>query len=105
MTYEMALTALADPSRRNIFEALRTCPRTVTDIAGEQPISRPAVSQHLKVLQTAGLVEVYPKGTARYYGIRHAGLAELRSYLDGFWDDVLEAYAAEVDRQTGEQNG
>lgn len=105
MTYEMALAALADPSRRNIFEALRACPRTVSDIAGEQPISRPAVSQHLKVLQNAGLVEVYPKGTARYYGIRRAGLADLRNYLDGFWDDVLEAYAAEVDRQMGEKNG
>ena len=105
MTYEMALTALADPSRRNIFEALRDNPRTVSDIAGEQPISRPAVSQHLKVLQDAGLVEAHPKGTARYYSIRRAGLAELRNYLNGFWDDVLEAYAAEVDRQMGEKNG
>ena len=103
MTYEMALTALADPSRRRIFEALRTGPRTVSDIAGGQPISRPAVSQHLKVLRDAGLVTSTARGTAHYYGIRHEGLTELRSYLETFWDDVLSAYAEEVQRRAGEE--
>lgn len=105
MTYEMALSALADPSRRRILEALRTQPKTVSDIAGGQPISRPAVSQHLKVLQEAGLVTATPRGTSRIYGIRHEGLAGLRAYLDTFWDDVLDAYAQEVHRQVGENNG
>lgn len=79
-------------------------PHTVSQIAEKQPISRPAVSQHLKVLQEAGLVHVEPRGTARVYGIRREGLAELRSYLDSFWTDVLGAYADEVRRQTGEPN-
>ncbi|WP_136656394.1 metalloregulator ArsR/SmtB family transcription factor [Nitratireductor sp. XY-223] len=102
MTYEIALTALADPSRRRIFESLRHRPRTVTEIAAGQPISRPAVSQHLKTLQDAGLVAARPQGTARYYSIRREGLAELRAYLDGFWDDVLAAYADEVKKTMGE---
>ncbi|MEX3010004.1 ArsR/SmtB family transcription factor [Hoeflea sp. TYP-13] len=101
----MALTALADPSRRRILESLRDCPRTVSDIASRQPISRPAVSQHLKVLQEAGLVSARPHGTARYYGIRRDGLAELKAYLDTFWSDVLSAYAEEVHRHMGEDNG
>ena len=105
MTYEIALTALADPSRRRIFEALRTGPRTVSDIAGGQPISRPAVSQHLKILRNAGLVTSTTRGTARYYGIRREALAELRAYLETFWDDVLNAYAEEVHRHGGEKNG
>ncbi|MCP4315906.1 MAG: winged helix-turn-helix transcriptional regulator [Hyphomicrobiales bacterium] len=105
MTYETALTALADPSRRRILESLREHPRTVSDIAGRQPISRPAVSQHLKVLQEAGLVSATPHGTARYYVIRREGLSELRTYLDTFWDDVLRAYAEEVHRHMGEDNG
>ena len=105
MTYETALTALADPSRRRIFETLRDRPRTVSDIAKRQPISRPAVSQHLKALQEAGLVTARPQGTARYYRIRREGLAELRAYLDGFWDDVLAAYAQEVSKTMGEENG
>ncbi|MEP3277828.1 MAG: metalloregulator ArsR/SmtB family transcription factor [Stappiaceae bacterium] len=105
MTYEKALIALADPSRRRIFECLRDAPHSVAEIAKLQPISRPAVSQHLKVLQEAGLVNVEPRGTSRVYGIRPEGLADLRTYLDGFWPDVLAAYAREVHRQTGEDNG
>lgn len=104
MTYEKALVALADPSRRRIFEALRDMPHTVGQIAERQPISRPAVSQHLKVLQEAGLVDVVPRGTARVYGIRREGLKELRTYLDSFWTDILGAYADEVRRQTGDSN-
>ena len=105
MTYETALTALAEPSRRRILESLRECPRTVSEIARRQPISRPAVSQHLKVLQEAGLVSATPHGTARYYSIQRQGLADLKAYLDTYWDDVLSAYAEEVHRHMGEDNG
>jgi len=104
MTYEMALQALADPSRRSIFESLRAAPQRVTEIADKLPISRPAVSQHLKVLQEAGLVRSRPKGTARIYAVRLEGLADLRRYLDSFWDDVLCAYSEEVLRQEGGGN-
>ena len=96
MTYEQALTALADPTRRHIFEALKDCPKTVGELAHSQPVSRPAVSQHLKVLQSAQLVSVRPEGNRRFYAIKREGLEELRAYLDGFWNDVLSAYSAEI---------
>ncbi len=102
MAYHDVLTALADPTRRNILESLREDARTVGQIASEQPVSRPAVSQHLKVLQDAGLVNVETKGTRRFYSVRRAGLAELRTYLDGFWSDVLSAYGAEIERRLGD---
>ncbi len=98
------LTALVDPTRRNIFDALRTAPRSVSEIASTQPVSRPAVSQHLKVLQDAGLVQVWPKGTRRIYAVRREGLANLRAYLEQFWDDVLEAYAQECETLQEPQN-
>jgi DNA-binding transcriptional ArsR family regulator len=93
------LTALADPTRRHILESLRTAPRTVGELAARQPVSRPAVSQHLKVLERAGLVRVEPRGTRRVYSVRRAGLDELRRYLDRFWSDALDAYGAEVARR------
>ena len=89
MTYADVLTALADPTRRGIFESLWKEPRTVTDLAKDQTVSRPAVSQHLKVLEGAGLVTAMPKGRHRLYAVRHEGLAELRHYLDRFWNDAL----------------
>lgn len=104
MTYGEAIAALADPRRRAIFETLRHRPRTVGEIAAGQPVSRPAVSQHLKVLEGAGLVQVRPEGTRRYYGLRPEGLAELRAWVDGFWTDVLAGFAAEVDKQQGERH-
>lgn len=104
MTYGIALQALADPSRRSIFESLRGSPQRVTEIAEQLPISRPAVSQHLKVLQEAGLVRSSPKGTARIYAVRPEGLEDLQNYLDSFWDDVLKAYSEEVHRQEGGGN-
>jgi len=108
-TLQDALAALADPTRRNVFEALRGEPRSVADLASEQPVSRPAVSQHLKVLEQAGLVAVRAAGTRRLYSIRREGLAELKDYLDSFWSDILSAYAREVERQvvthTGEDDG
>ena len=104
MTYQIILTALADPTRRGILESLRGSSRTVAQIAKTQPVSRPAVSQHLKVLNDAGLVNVEAQGNRRYYTIKHDGLRELRDYIDGFWSDVLYAYAAEIVKQTGEND-
>lgn len=99
MAYEEVLAALADPTRRRIFEALRERPQTVSELAAGQPVSRPAVSQHLKVLASARLVRAEPEGTARRYAIDRGGLDELRTYLDGFWSDVLDAYGAEIARR------
>lgn len=103
MTNQEVFTALADPTRRNIFESLRDGPKTVAELSSAQPVSRPAVSQHLKVLRGAGLVKVEPRGTRRFYFVRREGLDELRSYLDSFWTDVLSAYSAEITRKHGEK--
>ncbi len=103
MTNQLVFSALADPTRRNIFEGLRSGAKTVTELSAAQPVSRPAVSQHLKVLQEAGLVQAEPRGTRRFYTIRREGLAELRTYLDSFWSDVLSAYSAEITRNFGEK--
>ena len=99
MTYVDSLVALADPTRRAIFESLRDRPRTVGELAAKQPVSRPAVSQHLRVLELARLVRVDPQGSRRLYSIRREGLEELKQYLDGFWSDALSAYAAEITRR------
>ncbi len=99
MSYAQVLTALADPTRRNILEALRAAPRTVGELAARQPVSRPAVSQHLKVLEGAGLVRVKPSGNRRLYSVRRDGLDQLRRYLESFWSDVLDAYSAEIARR------
>lgn len=99
MAYKDVFTALADPTRRHIFEALRGEAKTVGELAADQPVSRPAVSQHLKVLEAAKLVSVEPRGTARLYSINKEGLQELRDYLDGFWSDMLSAYSAEIARR------
>lgn len=99
MTYGNVLAALADETRRDIFKSLRTGPKTVTTIASGRPISRPAVSQHLKVLADAGLVTATAKGTSRLYAVEPQGLAPLRDYLESVWGDVLSAFAAEVQNQ------
>ena len=99
MAYAEVLTALADPTRRHILEALREQPRTVTELATDQPVSRPAVSQHLKVLAEARLVRVEAHGNRRVYSVRRDGLDELRRYLERFWSDVLDAYSAEIARR------
>ena len=99
MAYAEIFTALADPTRRHIFEALREHPKTVGELAAGEPVSRPAVSQHLKVLQAASLVRVEPQGNRRLYLIRREGLNDLRAYLEGFWSDTLTAYGAEVLRR------
>src|SRR5947209_14790790 len=87
-------TALGDPTRRAIFEHLAERPRAVGELARELPVSRPAVSQHLKVLKGAGLVVGRPVGTRRIYQVDPDGLAELRAYLDRFWNQALVAYKA-----------
>ena len=99
MAYAEVFTALADPTRRHIFEALRDHPKSVGELAADQPVSRPAVSQHLKVLESAGLVSVKPQGNRRLYLIKRDGLEELREYLDSFWADALFAYGAEIARR------
>ncbi len=101
VTIAPAIEALADPTRRAIVEALRAGPSPVGALAGPLPVSRPAVSQHLRVLTDAGLVEVTPKGTRRYYRLAPGGVDELRRYLDDLWDDALAAFAraAEAEAQ------
>jgi DNA-binding transcriptional ArsR family regulator len=98
------MTALADPTRRAIFERLREGPRPVGEIAEELPVSRPAVSQHLRVLKEAGLVTERKDGTRRLYRIEPAGVAALRDYFDEFWTDALAAFkaAAEAEQRRSE---
>jgi DNA-binding transcriptional ArsR family regulator len=98
MAYAKALTALADPTRRRVFERLHAGPASVGDLAAELPVSRPAVSQHLKALKLAGLVTDKPDGARRVYYIDPDGLGELRRWLDQFWDDALEAFKNEVEK-------
>jgi DNA-binding transcriptional ArsR family regulator len=93
----MALTALADPTRRAVFERLRGGPASVGELAATLPVSRPAVSQHLKALKLAGLVTDRPEGARRVYCIDPDGLGELRRWLDQFWDHALEAFRREVE--------
>ena len=94
-----AIAALADPTRRAIFERLRGGPRAVGELAEGLPVSRPAVSQHLKVLKEAGLVSERPNGTRRLYRIEPQGVQGLRDYFDGFWAEALEAFKAAVERE------
>jgi DNA-binding transcriptional ArsR family regulator len=94
----MAMTALADPTRRRVFERLRQGPRSVGAIARNLPVSRPAVSQHLKVLKEAGLVREQRDGTRRIYEIDPQGLGQLRRWLDQFWDKALDAFKNEAER-------
>ena len=98
MSYGMALQCLSDPTRRRVFERLRGGPKSVGVLAAGLPVSRPAVSQHLKVLKDAGLVKDRSEGTRRVYYIDPGGLGELRRWLDGFWDDALEAFKNEVEQ-------
>ena len=97
MAYEVALVALADPTRRRVLEQLRRGPRPVGDIAARLPVSRPAVSQHLKVLKEAGLVREERRGTQHIYEIDPKGLGPLRAWLDRLWDTALGDFKAEVE--------
>jgi DNA-binding transcriptional ArsR family regulator len=98
------LAALADPSRRHAFEELtRHGPLSVGQLAERMPISRPALSQHLKILLDAGLVQSTAQGTRRFYGARPEALAMLREWLDLMWRDALNAFAATVDNDNAAQ--
>jgi DNA-binding transcriptional ArsR family regulator len=96
------LTALGDPTRRAIFERLADRPRSVGELARELPVSRPAVSQHLKVLKDAGLVVDRRAGTRRIYELDPNGVGALRAYLDQFWNKALAAYKAAVEERPEE---
>ncbi len=97
-----AWTALGDPTRKAIFELLAERPRAVGELASELPITRPAVSQHLRVLKNAGLVRDRPVGTRRIYGVDADGLAALRADLERFWSKTLVAYKAAVENSAKE---
>jgi DNA-binding transcriptional ArsR family regulator len=95
---ERVFAALHDPTRRAVLEKLRYGPQPVGEIARGLPVTRPAVSQHLKVLKEAGLVDDHSEGTRRIYHIDPKGLGAMRAWLDQFWDAALTAFAAEVER-------
>jgi DNA-binding transcriptional ArsR family regulator len=97
-------TALGDPTRRAIFERLSERPRAVGELASELPVSRPAVSQHLKVLKDARLVVDQRAGTRRIYQVDPDGLRALRGYLDHFWDQALAGFKAAVEQQMKESS-
>lgn len=92
MDHQDVLDALADPTRRTLVERLRGGPCTVGELVAVVPVTQSAVSQHLRALREAGLVESRPEGRHRVYRIRREGLDSLRRYVESFWDDVLEAY-------------
>ncbi len=96
-----AIQALGDPTRRAVFEHLRGGPRAVGEIAAQLPVSRPAVSQHLRVLKSAGLVTERPQGTRRLYSVDPVGLAALRDYIDSFWTDALASFKAAAEAEAG----
>jgi DNA-binding transcriptional ArsR family regulator len=95
--------ALGDPTRRKIFELVADQPSAVVDIARELPVSRPAVSQHLKVLKTAGLVIESAEGTRRIYRLDPRGIGAMRDWLDGHWANALDAFKQFVDENGDEE--
>ncbi|MGH6928128.1 MAG: ArsR/SmtB family transcription factor [Dongiaceae bacterium] len=101
MTYKQALAALSDPTRRAVFERVIKAPRSVGEIARGLPISRPAVSQHLKVLRDAGLVQERRDGTRRIYSADARALGELRAYVDDMWHAALGKFAASAGKADG----
>ena len=104
MAYDYSqIAALADPTRRTIFERVAQRPCSVAEITRTLPVSQSAVSQHLKVLKEAQLVRMEPLGTRNIYHIDPAGLGRMRAWLDGFWSQTLAAYKATVDQPQEEQ--
>lgn len=98
-TYEEGMNALGDPTRRAIFEQLADGPKPVGELAKTLPVSRPAVSQHLRVLKSAGLVSERPEGTRRVYRVDPRGVVALRAYFEDFWDRALTAFQSEAEAQ------
>ena len=100
LTYEeRALDALGDPTRRAVLKRLRGGGRSVAEIAEGMEVSRPAVSQHLKILKAARLVTVHAVGTRRVYAVDTRGIESLRRWLDGFWDQALTAFKVMAERE------
>jgi DNA-binding transcriptional ArsR family regulator len=104
MAYAEAIQALGDPTRRTVFERLREGPQPVGELARGLPVSRPAVSQHLRVLKEAGLVRERREGTRNFYSVNGDGLADLRAYFEGFWDETLTAFRAAAESQGGNED-
>ena len=104
-TYETTLTALADPMRRRVLDRLKKRPRSVNEIVQALPISQPAVSQHLKVLQDANLVAVRRDGNKRIYSIKREGLEDVRNYIEGFWNEALDRFAREAEAEAARRKG
>jgi DNA-binding transcriptional ArsR family regulator len=102
---ETALKAIAEPRRRRILALVRDEELSAGEIASHFEITRPAVSQHLTVLREAGLVDERRNGTRRLYRARPEGLAELKAFLDGFWDDRLETLKREAEREERKKHG
>jgi DNA-binding transcriptional ArsR family regulator len=102
MAYVHPMDALGDPTRRAIFERLRSGPLPVVELARGVPVSRPAVSQHLRVLKDAGLVRDHAVGTRRLYEVNPEGFGQVRTWIDDFWTDALDAFkrAAEAEGST-----
>lgn len=100
---ERALDALGDPTRRIVFKRLRNGARSVNEIAQGMDVSRPAVSQHLKVLKTAGLVVIRAEGTRRLYGVDTRGIEAVRGWLDGFWGETLVAFKKAAEREAAKE--
>jgi DNA-binding transcriptional ArsR family regulator len=103
MAYSSVLDALGHPTRRHLFERLRQGPCSVNGLVQTLSITQPAVSQHLSVLKAAGLVRVERRGRQRVYSVDLAGLAELRAYVESFWQPVLAAYAARAAENPGHE--
>jgi DNA-binding transcriptional ArsR family regulator len=99
----LAFAALADPTRREVFERLAAGPKAVGELAAGLPVSRPAVSQHLKVLKEAGLVSDQPEGARRVYQIDPKGLGLIRAWLDRYWDAALLAFQAAVESDDSDE--
>jgi DNA-binding transcriptional ArsR family regulator len=98
-TYQNGFSALGDPTRRRIFERLARGPTAVGDLAEDLPVSRPAVSQHLRVLKDAGLVTHERRGSRRLYSLDPDGVSRMRAYLDRFWNDALDAFKRAAERE------
>jgi len=103
MNAERALDALGDPTRRGVFKRLRHRTPSVREIADGMNVTRPAVSQHLKVLKAAGLVVVRAEGTRRLYAVDKRGIEAMRSWIDGFWDDALVAFKRAAEQEAAKE--
>ncbi len=97
-TAERQLMALANPTRRAVYDIIRAAPSSVSTVAAQLPVSQPAVSQHLRVLSDARLVAATPSGAQRIYRADPAGVQDLRTWIDGLWDDVLDNFADAADQ-------